>query len=47
MKDAVYVRQRKKFLKEMNSLLIQRAEVNKQIRKLQSEMSGYDRVLVQ
>jgi len=46
-KDARYVDMRKKFLKEYQSILMERARLNKRLRALTKEMDAWDRALIQ
>ena len=46
-KQLRYVTQRKKQLKELYQLTFERNELSKRIRKLQKEMSGWDRGLME
>ena len=46
MKATDYVKKRKAYLKEMKELVFDRAEINKVIRKITSEMQSLDRWLI-
>ena len=46
-KQLRYIAQRKKQLKELYQLTFERNELSKRIRKLQKEMSGWDRGLME